>query len=252
MQAPGDQYVPNRRSSPISWLSPQTSSDPSAPTATPTWEAYRHCCHPGRRMRSVARCADRWLNHAVYCPHCMSEIDWTPCFNIFEMKITNIMNTIAHIMRSPSFLWSTPPIFLNILNSVNHLVIIHKICKCYTWTLFFLYCNFILKFSTSFLTTLTAKEKETALSVSCLLVLNSCTLLPSSSPSSYSFFWLLTYLQSSFSMPSSILWSQLSSGSKLLLKHRYYCFWNTLPPKKNFYFYLYYFLCQSSCSDLHS
>lgn len=110
----------------------------------------------------------------------------------------------------------------------------HKWSKqCY---IFFYLCiaSSFWKISTSFLSNLNIKEKksEHISSISCLLVLNGFTLLPSSSPSSwYFFFWLLTYLLSSFSMPSVILWSQLSLDSDLLLKHRHSCLWKTLNPR---------------------
>lgn len=69
VQAPVPQCVHSRRSFLSSWLFPQTSSDPSALTATRTQRVYHDYPRPNAHTHSAARSADRWGNHAVHSFH---------------------------------------------------------------------------------------------------------------------------------------------------------------------------------------
>lgn len=68
-QAPLARCVHNRTRFPSSWPFPQTSSDPSAPTATQTRRVYHHYPLPDAHIYSAVRFADRWLNRSVLYFH---------------------------------------------------------------------------------------------------------------------------------------------------------------------------------------
>lgn len=65
VQVPVAQWTPSPATSPGSWLSPQSCSDPSAPTATQTRRAYRDYWLRDGLTHSAARSADRWLNGTI-------------------------------------------------------------------------------------------------------------------------------------------------------------------------------------------
>lgn len=65
VQGPVARCVHSLRIIPRSWQFQQTSSDPSAPTATQTPRVYHDCPLPDAHTRSAAHFADRWINHAV-------------------------------------------------------------------------------------------------------------------------------------------------------------------------------------------
>lgn len=65
LQAPVARWGHNLRSFQSCWLFPQTSSGPSATTATQTPRVYHDNTRPDAHTRSAARSAGRWINPLV-------------------------------------------------------------------------------------------------------------------------------------------------------------------------------------------